>query len=289
MHRLLSILTLIAAIVLPLGTVSAQTLPFCAPGQSPQFTFGFAALKAQLDARMGEPQECVHVEAATGDTLQQTTTGLAFYRKATNTPTFTNGSEHWALTSDGLVYWTGSSIDPPAGAAPPGWVVYLQPEAGFALALPESWTVADTSEMLDEFVTDATDGDGNLALFAIDTSPGALDAEMPGILNVLTGTLPVSLSLDLIVRLNVAQMEQSPALQGPIEQQRLTLPAGSAAQLRYTLSPASGTGRPDLAVTQVLLVRDGQLYLLTFASGTGEAEAYARTFSRIAETLRFLP
>jgi hypothetical protein len=48
--------------------------------------------------------------------LQQTTTGLAFWRKATNTPTFTDGSRHWALTSGGLVAWTGPSVDPPATA-----------------------------------------------------------------------------------------------------------------------------------------------------------------------------
>ena len=47
--------------------------------------------------------------ATTGDSHQQTSSGLSFYRKRTNTPTFTNGSEHWALTRDGLVTWTGSS------------------------------------------------------------------------------------------------------------------------------------------------------------------------------------
>ncbi len=91
---------------------------FCQPGQSPQFVFGFAALKAKLGAAMGDPIECEHANPENGDTLQQTTTGLAFYRKSTNTPTFTNGFQHWAITSQGLVYWTGDSIDPPASATP---------------------------------------------------------------------------------------------------------------------------------------------------------------------------
>ncbi|MBI4492514.1 MAG: hypothetical protein HY690_06945 [Chloroflexi bacterium] len=52
------------------------------------------------------------------EALQQTTRGLAFYRKSTNTATFTNGFEHWALTTNGLLYWTGDSIDPPGVAAP---------------------------------------------------------------------------------------------------------------------------------------------------------------------------
>jgi hypothetical protein len=79
----------------------------------PAFTFGFAALKAQLGPIMGAPVECAHPNSANGDVLQQTTTGLSFWRKSTNTPTFTNGYEHWGLTPGGLVSWTGDSIDLP--------------------------------------------------------------------------------------------------------------------------------------------------------------------------------
>ena len=79
--------------------------------------FGFATLKAQLGPTMGEPTECEHPNSANGDTLQNTTTGLAFYRKSTNIPTFTDGHRHWGLTPAGLVYWEGSAIDPPGVAA----------------------------------------------------------------------------------------------------------------------------------------------------------------------------
>src|SRR3990172_813181 len=75
-------------------------------------------MKSQLGHTMGEPVECEHTNPENGDALQQTSKGLAFYRKFTNTPTFTNGWEHWGWTRDGLVYWTGNSTDPP-GVAPP--------------------------------------------------------------------------------------------------------------------------------------------------------------------------
>src|SRR5262249_36337290 len=52
----------------------------------------------------------------TGDVHQTTTTGLAFWRKSTNTPTFTNGWEHWAHSSRGWLCWTGQSIDPTGDA-----------------------------------------------------------------------------------------------------------------------------------------------------------------------------
>ena len=94
----------------------SSAFPYCAPGQEPEFQFGFAFLKSQLGDLMGEPLECEHANPENGDTLQQTTTGLSFYRKSTNTPTFTDGWNHWAWTGQGLVYWTGSSVDPPVSA-----------------------------------------------------------------------------------------------------------------------------------------------------------------------------
>jgi hypothetical protein len=116
-----AVLALTILFAQPTPAALAQTAPYCSPGTSPRFTDGFAALKAGLGPIMGEPLECEHADASSGDILQQTTTGLAFWRKSTNTPTFTDGYRHWALTARGLVAWEGSSIDPPAtarGAAP---------------------------------------------------------------------------------------------------------------------------------------------------------------------------
>jgi hypothetical protein len=63
---------------------------------------------------MGQAVTCEYADpSGTGDVEQQTTAGLAFWRKATNTPTFTDGGTHWALTAGGLVSWSGGSVDPP--------------------------------------------------------------------------------------------------------------------------------------------------------------------------------
>jgi len=91
----------------------AQAAPYCAAGQTPHFQFGFQSLAALLGPTMGQPTECEHANASNGDTLQHTMVGLAFYRASTNTPTFTDGYNHWALTTGGPVRWTGDSIDPP--------------------------------------------------------------------------------------------------------------------------------------------------------------------------------
>ena len=124
MQLLFGIAFAVAGIVEPLlaaptPNVPREAHPYCLPGQVPSFGFGFASLKAQLGPLMGEPVECEHRGGRDGDALQRTTTGLAFWREATNVPTFTDGERHWGLTPAGMVYWEGSSIDPPGMAAPP--------------------------------------------------------------------------------------------------------------------------------------------------------------------------
>jgi hypothetical protein len=89
----------------------------CGPGETAMFRAGFLALSDQLGATMGIPSSCEYSDpAGTGDVEQDTTTGLAFWRKSTNTPSFTDGFNHWALAPERITRWTGSSIDPPLRA-----------------------------------------------------------------------------------------------------------------------------------------------------------------------------
>lgn len=87
--------------------------PWCLPGQTPEFSFGFAELFQQLGSIMGQATECEHGVGATDDTIQKTTTGVAVYRWCTNTPSFHRGQEHWALMPDGAAYWIGQDDTPP--------------------------------------------------------------------------------------------------------------------------------------------------------------------------------
>jgi hypothetical protein len=92
--------------------------PYCADGETPGFHVGFATIKDQLGDIMGRPTEWEHAQADTGDVQQQTTTGLTFYRRSINIVTFTDGFQHWAITPDGLLTWTETSIDPPPDLTP---------------------------------------------------------------------------------------------------------------------------------------------------------------------------
>ncbi len=116
---------------------------------------------------MGDPIECEHVNPENGDSLQHTTTGLSFYRKATNTPTFTNGGEHWAITGDGLTYWTGTTIDPPgvvatvAAPAPPAPAPQAAaPAPSPTPALTEADIAARVGPSIVQVITDTGEGSG---------------------------------------------------------------------------------------------------------------------------------
>lgn len=101
------------------GVQAPDPAPFCAAGQVPEFVMGFATLRAQVGAAMGQPVDCEHPNPENGDSLQTTTTGLAIYERATGVMRFTDGYRHWALTSDGLVAWEGDA-PPPELAQNPG-------------------------------------------------------------------------------------------------------------------------------------------------------------------------
>jgi hypothetical protein len=104
----------IFAILAPAQIAGAQSDTHCAAGEAPNFSGGFAALKARVGDGMGTAISCEFPDPnGTGDVQQRTTTGLAYWRKSTNTPTFTNGSNHWAETPNGFVTWAGASADPP--------------------------------------------------------------------------------------------------------------------------------------------------------------------------------
>lgn len=114
---MLSAAALVGATVLAPQPALAQDAPYCPTGMGAQFVLGIAALKGRLGPTMGQPLECEHLNAENGDTIQRTTTGLAYYRPSINTPIFTDGQTHWALSNNQLLMWRNSSVVPPQPTA----------------------------------------------------------------------------------------------------------------------------------------------------------------------------
>jgi hypothetical protein len=152
-------------------TPSSEPLPGCNVGEVPEFRYGFAALRLDLDANiMGEPVECEHALDAAGDTRQQTTRGLATYDHAANRPVFHSGDDNWALTPRGLEYWAGDE------AAPPAWAVAI-PSPGSArlvdAAARNSAPPARSVGRAAPAVADRLAGEGSMLLTQTQLSPVA--------------------------------------------------------------------------------------------------------------------
>jgi len=98
-------LLLLACLVAATLPVLAQSGAECSDATT-QFSQGFADLYSALgDAVMGQPLDCEHPATdGSGDVWQDTTTGLAYWRKATNVPGFTDGYHHWALVTNQVVH-----------------------------------------------------------------------------------------------------------------------------------------------------------------------------------------
>jgi hypothetical protein len=97
---------------------ATTTVAYCSPGQAPGFSPALLSLAQRVGDAMGTPVECEHTTSAAGDTIQQTTTGLAAYYSLTNTVTFTDGWRHWAITNSGYVTWEGTQSLPPLASGP---------------------------------------------------------------------------------------------------------------------------------------------------------------------------
>jgi hypothetical protein len=130
------------AVITPTRPDPALASDGCPPGQTPGFAYGFAELKMYLRDAMGDAVSCERY-GPEGDALQQTTTGLARYRRGTNVPTFISGQKHWALTDRGLVYWTTAGLDPPADATVLGQPL-VEPTALTETTAAEAATVTNT-------------------------------------------------------------------------------------------------------------------------------------------------
>src|SRR3954471_9278474 len=114
----IAVAALLAAVTAFSPTAAAQSAPFCAPSQAPAFRFGIGTLSERLGPIMGTALECEHVDAVSGDTLQKTSTGLAYYQPSANMPMFTDGMTHWGLYAGNVVFWRGDAavLTPPTPA-----------------------------------------------------------------------------------------------------------------------------------------------------------------------------
>jgi hypothetical protein len=168
----------------------------------------FVLLGEQLGALLGEPIEDEHTLADSCDTIQQTTTGLAYVSCDTGVVGFAaspDGMHHWALADNQVVEWFGPEAEPPATAGPLGLpscgdpaatycrlnagttvAGYLQAEAAtnayqFLATAPSTRIVASLTDLPADYDLYLEDGTGSIVAASVHegTTPENVDQVLP--------------------------------------------------------------------------------------------------------------
>jgi hypothetical protein len=156
----------------PAAPLEAAPGAACSPAEKPLPVLvpPVIMLMAVLGQTVGEPLECVHGNVENADLLQQTSTGLLVYRTLSGTAVFTNGYVHWAMTSDGLLRWFGSGLDPPwveivsvSGAPPGGLASVVARTSPNATCTLEYVTPSGSASRAVGLALQTADGDGQVS------------------------------------------------------------------------------------------------------------------------------
>ena len=129
---------------------------------------------------------------------------------------------------------------------------------------------------------------GQVQMFAFDPGPRTLASGFANNVNVIHVGDPGDDDLASIAE----QVANAVALQVPVEGRirtsTTTLPAGEAAVLRYRWTVNTpGQGSFPVAVTQYLIVTDGDGYIVTFSGLQADEERDRSTWEAMATSFRF--
>lgn len=129
-----------------------------------------------------------------------------------------------------------------------------------------------------------------IAFFGFDPAPDALAAGVPTDANVQRQPLGSAMTLDEITSIAVQNLGNSEAVEQPVTHRRVTLEAGEGEEFRFRANVTDQSGNPlALAITQYLIIRRQDLYVITLTTTADRADAYAETFEQIGKSLRFIP
>ena len=184
---------------------------------------------------------------------------------------------------------------------PNGWTLYDMPTVGIAIAAPPSWTVysfdeAGREKLSEDLETKSPDivaqiedftreveGQTNVMMLGLDTELPD-DAKFASNFNIVVSPIPPGLDLDTIANLSLQEIESRMA-GGEASVERIELPAGDAAALKYSVEqPIIGGDVVGIDVVMYLVIDGSNGVAVTFSTrsdGTGIPER----FGEMMETL----
>jgi peptidoglycan/xylan/chitin deacetylase (PgdA/CDA1 family) len=102
------ILAVLLALAPPLARSTTATSVDCSDGFGPDL----ADLRTAVGDAMGQPVDCETPIDASGDTIQHTSTGTAWFTESQSEAFFTDGYHRWDLNPGGLTYWSSPEATP---------------------------------------------------------------------------------------------------------------------------------------------------------------------------------
>lgn len=188
-----------------------------------------------------------------------------------------------------------------APGVPDGWDLYEEADDGFAIALPPEYDRIDTDEAtLTAFLDTLKQQNPDEAETLDREFRGFLDSGAPKLWafdqttentgsNVLVIKEPLSraLTLDQYVQVTLRQLDNVAEVIRPIQQQRVTLAAGEAVELRYDQRGDTAGDASDTTV-QYLVVDGRTAFVLTFIVAQERADTFVPIFQQAAQTFRLL-
>ena len=179
-----------------------------------------------------------------------------------------------------------------------GWVRSDLPTEGMSVDFPASWeTFSLDSESIELALSELASDDyrfqvvaeqalalqesGGFKLFGFDSEGGA--GAVPATMNILAEEGAVAVGMDAYVDLNIELLRDFFGIED-VERRSLTLPAGEAVELKYSMAlPDMDGGEVDISQTQYLIFHDLGAVVVTFAASEGGADG---EFEEIVSTLR---
>jgi hypothetical protein len=184
-----------------------------------------------------------------------------------------------------------------------GWPYYEVAADGFGLSLPPDWRQVDMNPATFESkAQELTRQNPDLApMFTGLRGQLATGVKFFGFdlrtkrngfatnVNVLRYALPAgSRSLDAATAASLAQLEAIPGIAKPVSHERIKVPNGERERFRSKLTMSSPAGASvTTAMTQYLLVRGEDGYVVTLVTTAEEADQRFATFERIGRSFRF--
>ena len=187
------------------------------------------------------------------------------------------------------------------GGLPGGWTRVELADDGFAIGLPDGWDELSADDLGESGIFDelqsanpeaagalaqAQDAieSGQIALFAFDAEPEDTTSQFAANVNVINAGEASGSAADTADQMADAISAQVP-VNGEVETDTATLPAGEAGVVRYewTVSGADGSST-DVAVTQYAVLAGGTGYILSFSAASDTIDEYRPLFEQIAES-----